>query len=92
MVMKNKKQNLSEQNETLQAPMVEEKKTEGYTVPFNERHLYHCQIEVKKFNAETGARLSKPRIQKFGVKMFQLILPKLREQGYTVDILYSPKK
>lgn len=74
-------------------PMVEAKKEDnGYSVPFNERHLYHCRIEVKKFNAETGERLSKPRIQKFGMKTFQLVLPKLREQGYTVEILYSPKK
>ena len=81
------KENLSEQNE----PMVEAKGND-YVVPFNEKHLYHCRIEVRKFNAETGERLSKSRIQKFGIKTFQLVLPKLREQGYTVEILYSPKK
>ena len=62
-----------------------------YFVPANERHLFHCIIEVKKFNPETGERLSKPRVQKFGQKTFEMVLPKLREQGYTVTILYNPK-
>ena len=62
-----------------------------YFVPANERHLFHCIIEVKKFDPETGERLSKPRIQKFGQKAFELVLPKLREQGYTVNILHNPR-
>lgn len=71
---------------------IEKVNDENYIVPANERHLYHCVIEVKKFNPETGERLSKPRIQKFGQKAFELVLPKLKEQGYTVTILHSPKK
>ena len=62
-----------------------------YVVPANEKHLFHCVIEVKKFNPETGERLSKPRIQKFGQKTFEMVLPKLREQGYTVTILHNPR-
>lgn len=62
-----------------------------YFVPANEKHLFHCIIEVKKFNPETGERLSKPRVQKFGQKTFEMVLPKLREQGYTVTILHNPK-
>lgn len=62
-----------------------------YVVPANEKHLFHCVIEVKKFNSETGERLSKPRIQKFGQKTFEMVLPKLREQGYTVTILHNPR-
>lgn len=93
MGAKAKRNNQSELNE-IASSMVEERQPidNGYNVPFNERHLYHCRIEVRKFNAETGERLSKPRIQKFGVKAFNLVYPKLREQGYTVEILYSPKK
>ena len=91
MGAKAKGKNPSELNE-IASPMEEKKIDNGYVVPFNEKHLYHCQIEIKKFNAETGERLSKPRIQKFGMKTFQLVYPKLIEQGYTVDILYSPKK
>lgn len=92
MGAKAKKLNPSVLNEI--ASSVEEAKTNdnGYTVPYNERHLYHCRTEIRKFNAETGERMSKPRIQKFGVKAFNLVYPKLREQGYTVEILYSPKK
>ncbi len=91
MGAKASKNNPSMPNE-IETPMVEKKPYDGYVVPFNEKHLYHCKIEVKKFNAETGERMSKPRIQKFGIKTFQLVYPKLIEQGYTVDILYSPKK
>lgn len=67
------------------------KEQKVYQVPANEKHLFHCWIEVKKFNPETGERLSKGRVQKFGQKEFALILPKLREQGYTIDILWNPK-
>lgn len=62
-----------------------------YVVPANEKNLFHCVIEVKKFNSETGERLSRPRIQKFGQKTFEMVLPKLREQGYTVTILHNPR-
>ena len=65
---------------------------DNYIVPANEKHLYHCRIEIKKFNESTGERLSKPRIQKFGQKAFELVYPKLKEQGYTVDILHAPNK
>lgn len=44
---------------------------ENYIVPSNEQHLYHCIIEVRKFDSETGKRLSVPRIQKFGKKSFE---------------------
>ena len=64
---------------------------ENYIVPDDEKHLYHCRIEVKKFNPETGERLSKPSLQKFGRKFFERNgLHNLRQQGYTVDILYNP--
>lgn len=62
----------------------------NYIVPDNEKHLYHCKIEVRKFDQDTGARLSKPRIQKFGAKMFKQISYELKRQGYTIDILHNP--
>lgn len=71
---------------------IAEVNNENYIVPANEKHLVHCVIEIKKFSESTGQRLSKPRIQKFGQKAFELVLPKLKEQGYTVDVLYSPHK
>lgn len=64
---------------------------ENYIVPENEQNCYHCIIEVKKFNAETGERLSRPRVQKFGYKAFRNgVLSNLKKQGYTVTILYDP--
>lgn len=64
---------------------------ENYIIEDNEKHLYHCVIEVKKFNAETGERLSVPRIQKFGKKAFDSMLKaNLVKQGYTITILHDP--
>lgn len=64
---------------------------ENYIVPENEKHVYHCKIERRKFNAETGARLSRPRIQKFNQKIFETLISKrLPLQGYTIEILHNP--
>ncbi|WAX05469.1 hypothetical protein AS73P1_00050 [Alistipes phage AS73P1] len=64
---------------------------ENYIVPDNEKHLYHCVIEVRKFDAETGKRLSVPRIQKFGKKAFDNgVGSNLKKQGYTITILHDP--
>lgn len=64
---------------------------ENYICPDNEKHLYHAVIEVRKFNSESGARLSKPRLQKFDRKFFNTFgLHNLRQQGYTVTIVHDP--
>lgn len=64
---------------------------QNYIVPQNERDTYHCIVEVRKFDPESGKRLSTPRIQKFGRKTFEgVVLPNLKKQGYTVEILYNP--
>ena len=66
---------------------------ENYIVPSNEQHLYHCIIEVRKFDSETGERLSVPRIQKFGKKSFENgILDALKKQGYTITVLHDPNE
>lgn len=66
---------------------------ENYIVPSNEQHLYHCIIEVRKFDSETGKRLSIPRIQKFGKKGFEKgVADALKKQGYTVTILHDPNE
>ena len=66
---------------------------ENYIVPSNEQHLYHCVIEVRKFDSETGKRLSIPRIQKFGKKSFENgILDALKKQGYTITVLHDPNE
>lgn len=66
---------------------------ENYIVPSNEQHLYHCVIEVRKFDSETGKRLSVPRIQKFGKKTFENgIWDALKKQGYTITVLHDPNE
>lgn len=56
-----------------------------------ERGLYHCKIEMRRFDASTGKTLSRPRIQKFGKKVFETnIVKNLARQGYTIDVLYNP--
>lgn len=64
---------------------------ENYICPKGEERVYHCRIEQKQFNRDTGERQSKPRIQKFERKMFEsFLLHNLRRQTYTVDILHDP--
>lgn len=65
---------------------------ENYIVPENEKNLFHCSIEVRQFDKNTGARISVPRIQKFGVKTFLgCVYETLKRQGYTIDILHDPR-
>lgn len=66
---------------------------ENFIVPKGEEDCYHCRIEVKKFNQDTGERISKPRMQVFGKKFFESFgLHNLRKQGFTVDIMHDPNK
>lgn len=66
---------------------------ENYIVPDNEKHLFHCVIEIKKFDSETGKRLSIPRIQKFGKKGYEnSIAEHLKKQGYTITVLHDPNE
>ena len=63
----------------------------NYKVPTGEEHLYHVKIEVKKFNADNGKRLSKPRIQIFGAKEYETTVKNdLIRQGYTLEVLHNP--
>lgn len=72
---------------------VENVTPENYIVPDNEKHLYHTVIEVKKFDSETGKRLSIPRVQKFGKKMYEnTVADNLKKQGYTVIVLHDPNE
>ena len=66
---------------------------ENFIVPKGEEDCYHCRIEVKKFNQDTGERISKPRMQVFGKKFFESFgLHNLRKQGFTVDVMHDPNK
>ena len=64
---------------------------ENYIVPKGEEKIYHCIIEAKSFDSKTGRRISVPRIQKFGRKVFETIVARtLKMQGYDVVVLHSP--
>ena len=70
---------------------IEKLTAENYIVPKGEEKDYHAVIEVVQFDPKTGKRLSKPRVQKFGKKIFEAhVAESLRKQGYTVTILHDP--
>lgn len=70
---------------------IEKLTAENYVVPKGEELAYHAVIEVTQFDQKTGKRLSKPRVQKFGKKIFEAhVADSLRKQGYTVTILHDP--
>ena len=63
---------------------------ENYLVEDNERGFYHCRLERKVFDPNTGARLSRPFVQKFDEKGFAGLYRNLTESGYDVEILHDP--
>ena len=63
---------------------------ENYIVPKGEEGVYHCRIEQKSFNASTGERQSRPRIQKFEPKMWPMLCRNLKLQGWTVEVMHDP--
>ena len=70
---------------------IEQITSENYVVPRGEEHVYHVKIEVKQFNSKTGEKISRPRIQKFGMKTWESsVRDSLRKQGYTMEILHDP--
>lgn len=72
---------------------IEKLTPELYIVPKGEEKSYHAVIEVVFFDQKTGQRISRPRVQKFGKKMFEThVLNSLRKQGYTVTILHDPNE
>ena len=64
---------------------------ENYKVPKGEERSYHCIIECIQYDSKTGKKISVPRIQKFGRKMFEShVYSSLKKQGYNVIILHNP--
>lgn len=62
---------------------------ETYEVPEGEEHLIHVIQEAKRFDPETGARLSRPVIQKYGVKTFKFLANTLQGQ-FSIGLLHKP--
>ena len=72
---------------------IENLTAENYIVPKGEERCYHCVIEVVQYDAKTGKKLSKPRVQKFGKKSFERVVRDcLMKQGYEIKILHTPAK
>lgn len=70
---------------------IEKLTPDNYIVPKGEEKDYHAIIEVVQFDPKTGKRISRPRVQKFGKKIFEAhVADSLRKQGYTVTILHNP--
>lgn len=64
---------------------------ELYIVPKGEERFYHVLIEMTTFDQKTGKRLSRPRVQKFGKKIFDThVRESLTKQGWTITILHDP--
>lgn len=62
-----------------------------YKVPKGEEKFYHAVIEVEQYDPKTGRKLSVPRVQKFGKKIFdRVVRDALMKQGYKVTILHNP--
>lgn len=65
---------------------------DNYLVPKGEERFYHTVIEVVQYDPKTGRKISKPRVQKFGAKIFERIVhDNLLKQGYTITILHDPR-
>lgn len=72
---------------------IEKLTPENYIVPKGEERFYHVVLEVEQFDQKTGKRLSRPRVQKFGKKMFEAhIQASLHKQGYKVTVLHNPNE
>ena len=65
---------------------------ELYVCPAGEERSYHVVQEVVEFTRK-GKRISSPRLQKYGQKIFETIMrDSLMKQGYEVKILHNPKE
>ncbi len=63
---------------------------ENYIVPKGEEGSFHVKQEIPFFDQRTGARRSRPRIQKYGAKEFASIRRNLQQQGYVLEVLHDP--
>lgn len=70
---------------------VEQLTPENYLVPKGEERYYHCLIEVKQYSRTTGAKQSRPRVQKFNRKIFERVVrDNLTQAGWTITVLWNP--
>ena len=79
------------ENGTKDVPLTEVT-AENYIVPKGEELTYHVIQEMRKFDQNTGKRLSKPVLQKYDRKVWQAQRRWLESTGHTVTILHDPSK
>lgn len=63
---------------------------ENYIVPAGEEMQYHVIQEIKRFDASSGKRLSRPRVQKYGYKEFNTLIRNIKSLGYDIIVLHDP--
>lgn len=64
----------------------------NYNVPKGEERLFHVRQELVQYDPKTGRKLSKPAVNKYGMKIFLTTLrDRLAQQGYTLEILHDPR-
>lgn len=63
---------------------------DNYIVPVGEEMQYHVIQEIKRFDASSGKRLSRPRVQKYGYKEFNTIIRNIKSLGYDITVLHDP--
>ena len=63
---------------------------ENYIVPAGEEMQYHVIQEIKRFDASSGKRLSRPRVQKYGYKEFNTLIRNIKSLGYDITVLHDP--
>ena len=56
----------------------------------NDRMCYHVRIEKVTYSPNTGEKLSRPTIQKFGIKAWGEERDTLVRLGYKIDVLFDP--
>lgn len=75
--------------------IVEQKKNpvmKNYVPAANERHLIHAEMEIVAYHQATGQKISVPTVQKFNTKEWPQVEKMAPSQGYTITILFDPRK
>lgn len=64
---------------------------ETYNVPQGEEHVYHVLQETKKYDQDTGQKRTKPRVQKYGKKVFENnVYHSHKKRKMSLVILHDP--
>lgn len=72
---------------------VEEITADNYIVPKGEERFFHIKQEVVQYNPKTGAKISRPEIQKYGPKMYRAVVAtRLKRFGYELTVLHNPEE